>query len=271
MSLTLLTEPTPTSPPSSADDWGYLNTKVTAMVQAFTGRNPVVGSIIKAGTVIPVGNSLYKATVDETITGTASLYVKITPAGPTATASFVSSLTGVSWNHVTGQYVDGSGNVYLFDEARAVNDGFLSTAYTMIGQISYIKGTLEIGGYLNGVAGLPMTGGPISGVTDITISGSINSKTTNLGSISNTVQLSLVPGETQIFTWTAGLAGETLSIANVGLGQEYTQYLVSRVGTSGISGGSVVNTGLLASTGAITIFNAVSGSDFASFRVHRVR
>ncbi|MDH4127365.1 MAG: hypothetical protein OEV44_01330 [Spirochaetota bacterium] len=92
-------------------------------------------SIFK-GTVLQVGGTVYLADADTTITGTASNYVKITPAagGATAAASFVANLTGVTWNSTYNGYYDGSGNLYIFDEALAIKNGALTVAKTKDGR-----------------------------------------------------------------------------------------------------------------------------------------
>ncbi len=133
MAIDKVAEPNPTAPLTLANAYQAQNLKMTALSQAFTGRNPVDGSTLHAGTVMMIGSVLYKVTTDTTITGTPSLYVKITPSvdGLTATASFVDNLTGVSWNHAYGGYYDGSVNLYLFDEALAYATGVIASYYTM--------------------------------------------------------------------------------------------------------------------------------------------
>jgi hypothetical protein len=73
---------------------------------------------------------VYRADADEAITGTASKYVRITPAGASASAAYVSSLAGVSWNNQYNGYYDASGNLYIFDESRALYDGAVATVKT---------------------------------------------------------------------------------------------------------------------------------------------
>lgn len=90
----------------------------------------VVGSVIKKGALFNIGGSLFVADADTSITGVASPYIRITPSGSSATAAFVSSLTGVSWNASYNGYYDGSGNLYIFDELRALAAGAITTLYT---------------------------------------------------------------------------------------------------------------------------------------------
>ena len=89
------------------------------------------------GAIFNVGGVLYKASSDETITGTPSNYVKLTPisAGAQCSAAYVANLSGVSWSDTYNGYVDVSGNLYLFDELLAVKNGAITTPKTFIGRI----------------------------------------------------------------------------------------------------------------------------------------
>lgn len=91
------------------------------------------GNIFK-GAVLYVGGTTYIADSDTAITGTTSDYVKITPSGATASASYVVDLTGVSWNDTYNGYYDVSGNLYIFDEGNAIETGELTVAKTKIGK-----------------------------------------------------------------------------------------------------------------------------------------
>jgi hypothetical protein len=123
---------TPTAPVAVADYQAIIS-QLEARIDSFSGREIVDGSTIRAGTIMSIGGVAYKATTDTTITGTPSAYVKITPAGATASASFVANLTGVTWNHAYGGYYDGSGNLHVFDEGKAVADGAITVPYTHYG------------------------------------------------------------------------------------------------------------------------------------------
>lgn len=86
----------------------------------------IVGGVIPQGVAIQIGGVVYRADTDESITGTASKYVKITASGATASAAYVSNLTGVTWNKQYNGYYGGSSELYLFDENRALYDGAIS-------------------------------------------------------------------------------------------------------------------------------------------------
>jgi hypothetical protein len=132
MSLDRIAIPTPTAPGSLADYQAIL-AQALAQTQAFTGREIVDGSTIRAGTSMLIGGVLYQATSDTAITGSASNYVKITPSGATASAAFVANLTGVTFNEAYGAYYDGSGNLHVFDEGRAVATGVITAPRTWRG------------------------------------------------------------------------------------------------------------------------------------------
>lgn len=207
MSIVLLTAPNPTSP-SSISDYQYQNAYITATLQAFTGRAIVNGATIKAGTVIKIADVLYKSTTDTAITGTETPYVKITPSGASASASFVADLTGVSWSHAHGQYLDGSGNLHVFDEAKAIKDGELSVAFTMLGRISTLAGGLTINGSLDGVVALSAETVTSDSVESTSVSGGTVVSTGELHgkesaeTISGTVNISnMLKNERRVVTW----------------------------------------------------------------------
>lgn len=132
MAIARVAIPTPTSPGLLSDYQSILD-QIAGSTQAFTGREIVDGSTIRAGTLMLIGGVLYKATSDTSITGSASDYVKITPSGASATAAFVSSLTGVTFNEAYGGYYDGSGNLHVFDEGKAVAAGTITAPRTRMG------------------------------------------------------------------------------------------------------------------------------------------
>lgn len=104
-----------------ANTYQAQNNQLMELVRWIGMVDPVSGSNIIQGAVINVGGIIYKVDADTAITGTVSKYVKITPSVDTltCTASFVSNLTGVSWNKINNGYYDVSGNLYLFDELSA--------------------------------------------------------------------------------------------------------------------------------------------------------
>lgn len=105
--------------------------QIAALLQNVEQPLRVIGSVVKKGSLFNIGGAMYIADADTNITGTASDYVKITPAGATASASYVANLTGVTWNTAYNGYYDGTGNLYIFDEAKALSSGAISTIYTI--------------------------------------------------------------------------------------------------------------------------------------------
>lgn len=141
MSLTLI--PYPESSPTLDTDYQKQNNLLAAGFLYDGMINPVDydNDLIPQGTIVTIGGAVYKATADESITGTASNYVKVTPSGDglTATASYISSLTGVTWNSVYNHYIDtGSpASLYLFSEGLALINGAITEAHTRFG---FLKG-----------------------------------------------------------------------------------------------------------------------------------
>ncbi len=125
----------PASTPIAVADYQAQNTLIQAAFSESANVFPWSGTAMSVGFVFQVGGTVYKVDTATTISGTASPYVKITPSGATATASFVASLAGVSWTSVYNGYYDGSGNRYFFDEARATVEGVITTPKTLLGKV----------------------------------------------------------------------------------------------------------------------------------------
>jgi hypothetical protein len=119
----------PASTPTAVSDYQQQNVLIQAALNEGGTMFPWSGTSMVIGAVFAVGGTVYRVDTATSISGTASNYVKITPAGATASASFVASLTGVSWSTTYNGYYDGSGNLYLFDEALAVVNGAITTPY----------------------------------------------------------------------------------------------------------------------------------------------
>jgi hypothetical protein len=149
MALTRIDNPTPSAPDALADYVQILAKQTNAILQSLRNNSHTcidfTNNFAREGVVFHVAGALYKAVTDQAISGTPSKYVKITPSGDTATIEFVASLSGVSWNDAQSGYYDGTvSNLYVFDEARAVYDGVVSSGKTIEGQIAYIAGSLSI-------------------------------------------------------------------------------------------------------------------------------
>jgi len=120
--IQIITAPTGGAP-TSLDDYVAQNNLLDALVLMNGGplRVDLANTKIPKGAIIQCGGAVFKATADEVITGTASYYVKMTPSagGMELSPSFVTDLTGVSWNDAYNGYYDSSENLYLFDEGLA--------------------------------------------------------------------------------------------------------------------------------------------------------
>ena len=119
----------PSEVPASVDDYSAQNNLTEALLLAVQGAQRIVGSNVAKGAVFLVGGATYLADADTAISGSASDYVKLTPSvdGLTIAPSYVASLSGVSWNSTYNGYYDASGNLYVFDELKALGAGALTT------------------------------------------------------------------------------------------------------------------------------------------------
>jgi hypothetical protein len=115
----------PNSTPTAVSDYQAQNTLIGNAYRQ--GSTPFTGSNMNDGYLMQIGGTLYKVDGATAISGTASEFVRVTPAGATASASFVSSLSGVSWNALYNGYYDGSGNLYVFDEVIAFLGGAVAS------------------------------------------------------------------------------------------------------------------------------------------------
>ncbi len=124
--------------PAAVGDYQAQNDLIYAHGLAIMGAYPLdlTNNKVVKGAIFNVGGVLYKASADETITGTPSNYVKLTPisAGAQCSATYVANLSGVSWSNTYNGYVDGSGNLYLFDEIVAFLGGAISDVKTFFGK-----------------------------------------------------------------------------------------------------------------------------------------
>jgi len=221
MSLDRVSVVTPTAPVGIAD-YQAIIAQLEARLDAFTGREIVDGSNIRAGAIVSIGGVAYKATSDTAITGTPSAYVKITPAGATASAAFVANPTGVAWSHTYGGYYDGSGsgsNLVIFDEALAYNTGVIASKYQINSRAirgeqltnATVNGAKIVDATVNGgkLTDATVTGGKLVDATVTTAKLDPVNRTTysHYGEVSNTVLPSLANQETSIVWITNSISG----------------------------------------------------------------
>jgi hypothetical protein len=159
MAINLITAPTPTAPASLADYQAQNNLLEAGFLNGMD-KIQFDSNLILEGAVFNIGGAIYRADSNTAITGTPSNYVKITPAGSTASAAYVSNLSGVSWDAAYNGYYDGSGNLYLFDEGKALYNGQIATVFgkylqqqkngdVYIGKDLYVKANVDIDGIAN--------------------------------------------------------------------------------------------------------------------------
>jgi hypothetical protein len=111
----------PGSPVESIADWDAVVAQLANLVLDKEAPIRVLGSNILKGAIFNHGGALYIADADTAISGSASDYVKITASGDDdASAAFVSDLTGVDWDSAYKGYYDEAGNLYVFDELKAL-------------------------------------------------------------------------------------------------------------------------------------------------------
>lgn len=129
MALVLI--PGPDNAPSTAADWDKINDVLQTIGLDTSSPIRVVGSNIVRGSVVFFAGAWYVATSDTAITGSATKYVRLTNSAGTITASFVSSLSGVTFNKTWNGWYDSASRLYLFDEVAAYATGQISALTTV--------------------------------------------------------------------------------------------------------------------------------------------
>ena len=227
-------------------------------------HNPVdwdfAGNTVKQGVQIMIGGSIYLSTTSTAVTGTPSDFVKITPSGSTAAAAYVSSLSGVTWNSVWNFYEDGSGNAYLFNEAKQVAEGVVSSPKTVVG--AYAEHAYAIELTSTGQTILARDGDQvgIGNVTDFT---------------SGVQQIILGPNENDVVT-DAGDHGGALylvdSVASAGSGGAL--YFGNSAGDDSAVGFAAIKGSLISGTtntrGNLDFYTRANVSDIALTRAGRI-
>jgi len=182
----------PTVPNPVAGDWALLTELVSKSFKNINNPLQAISGNIPQGSLFQVGDVIYYANADYAITGTSSNYVKLTPtvSGDELNAAYVSSLTGVSWNKIYNGYYDVSGNLYVFDEAKAIYANILAVSYTRLladpifnavtAKTLALSNNANIGGTL-GVTGAANIGGTLGVTGAATIGGALACPTINTG------------------------------------------------------------------------------------------
>jgi len=119
----------PSASPSAVSDYEKQNILISNAILNIDKQFPIdfVNDEIPIGTIVNLDGTILKAISAEPITGTKSRYVKIDHSA--YTASYVTNLSGVTYDEATRGYYDGSGDLYLFDEIQAYCDNFIQNVY----------------------------------------------------------------------------------------------------------------------------------------------
>ena len=108
-----------TAPGSSTPSafWSGAINELNNLKMFINPGDKIVNGYVKKGFIANIGGVLFSADSDTQISGTeaGSLAVKFTVSGNIATATYVSSLTGVSWNDTYNGFYDSSNNLYITD------------------------------------------------------------------------------------------------------------------------------------------------------------
>ena len=173
----------------------------TRFLDQVTPPLQVVAGVIPQGVVLQIGGAVYRSDSDTTITGTPSDYVRVTPDGATATAAYVSTLAGVSWAKQYAGYYDGSDNLYLFDEGKALAAGDIASVFGRY-LAQQENGDVRVGRDLSVGNDLTVTGGA-------TVGGTLNAANVDTGN-----------GATEIFDMNQDLrTDDNVAFATVNTGQ----------------------------------------------------
>lgn len=259
----------PNATPLAVPDYQAQNNLQAA---AFDGAGivPFSGSAMTIGAVIRVGGTTYRVDTATAITGTPSDYVKITPSGDgsTASASFVASLSGVTWSSVNNGYYSGSNRILISYHYR--NKMVYSTPGTYTWACPAHVNSILFNGVGAGGNGANYGGGG-SGASLVDTNIAVEPGVTYVVTISNTGNSSFVGGALNIILGRGGDAsGGTPGAGGIGSGGASNGYGGS-VGGGGIGGvgtsqgggggsGSAASQSRGGKARVATIFNGTGGS-----------
>jgi len=123
--------PGPGDAPATSEDWDKINNVLVGIGMGMLNSTRVVGSNIKRGSIVYYAGAWYVTDADTAITGTASDYVMLTNTAGVITASFVSSISTVSFNRTWNGWYDSSMRLFIFDEVKAFGDGAITELASM--------------------------------------------------------------------------------------------------------------------------------------------
>ena len=131
--------------PTAQTDYMKQNAKIEASFLGIDRIQPVdfVNNKIPKGVLINLGGTTFLNDADLSITGTPSNFVKIDHS--TLAASFVTGLSGVSWNSTYNGYYSSGGDLYLFDEMTALFNGDIPISRTVAGIVKAAANGINLG------------------------------------------------------------------------------------------------------------------------------
>jgi len=107
----------PDTLPASTADWQKINNIFTIIGMMINGSVTVRDGYIQRGSGLYINSKWYTNTDDVAITGTTSEYVQINAT--TLVPTYISSLSGVTFDKSKNGWYDSSNNYYIFDELYA--------------------------------------------------------------------------------------------------------------------------------------------------------
>lgn len=123
--------PGPGDAPTTSEDWDKINNVLVGIGMGMLNSSRVVGSNVKRGSIVYYAGAWYVTDADTAITGTASDYVMLTNTAGVITASFVSSISTVSFNRTWNGWYDSSMRLHIFDEVKAFGAGAITELASM--------------------------------------------------------------------------------------------------------------------------------------------
>ena len=119
--------------PGSSADWQRLFALTDTLALAFKNPWPVKNDMIIRGSCFYIGGAWYVANVDVAIAGTPSDFIQFTVdnVNNLVIATYVATLTDVTWNDQWNGWYDTVGNFYVFDENLAYGAGLIDFPRTV--------------------------------------------------------------------------------------------------------------------------------------------
>lgn len=121
----------PDNAPSTAVDWDKVNDVLQTIGLDISNPTRIKDGYIHRGSVLFFAGAWYVADSDTAVTGVQSDYIKLVNTAGVVTAEYVAALVDVTFNRTWNGWYDPDGNMYLFDEMKALANGEISELATM--------------------------------------------------------------------------------------------------------------------------------------------